>query len=373
MVNKRTGFGFVAILVFFSHFVVAAVYSQNSESPSDVREYRKLRQSVIEDIIDDLQDKDTLDGNWPNKHTRKVLASLGKLESKYRSADKSNLGADRPQNWSDYVSRETLIWEGIQKKMESFGSVHNKIIESLTDVDRELDKDKSLMKAFDSIVEETDLLLMAIDDAKELFTKLFPNKTMQKAGGMAIAKWVAADVGNGIKDTADFNQFIKLNWTALNRQWGLNKSFRQNVFKRDLPHKYIDMKIQTQELNKQISDINRSGQRLISPKLMTYSSFKELAEAKAYQSLEAGVDSALDDQIDDYQSVIETWDKVMEEWNDAMYDDHKGIAKYFQPGFSNSSNVFKLLQQWHNETTEQIEEVEDIREQLEDRANDLSK
>ena len=373
MVNKITGFGFLAIFVFFSHFVNSAVYSQDSTPPSDVRDYRKLRQSIIEDIIDDLQDDDTWDGNWPNKHTRKVMASLGRLESKYRSADKSNLGADKPQNWSDYVSRETLIWEGIQKKMESFGSVHNEIIGSLKYVDRELVLDNLLTKSFDSVVEETELLLTAFDDAKELFTKIFPNKTMQKAGGMAIATWVAADVGNGIKDTADFNQFIKLKWAALNRQWGLNKSFRQNLFTRDLPEKYQILEVQTKELNKKISDINRSGQRLISPKLMTYSSFKELAELKAYRSLEAGVDSALKDQIDDYQSVAETWAKKNKEWNDAMYNNHKGIAKYFQPGFSNSSGAYKLLVQWHNETTKQVEEVEDIRDQLEEREKELSK
>jgi hypothetical protein len=374
MVNKRTGFGFVATLVFFSHFVVAAVYSQNSEPPGDVREYRKLRQSIIQDIIDDLQDDDTLDGNWPNKHTRKVMASLGKLESKYRSADKSNLGADKPQNWSDYVSRETLIWEGIQKKMESFGSVHNKIIESLTDVDRELNSDKSLMKAFDSIVEETDLLLLAIDDFKEPFADVFPNGQVMKLTGMAISSLTEFDaIGSALKQTGDFLKYIKLNWAGLNRQYGLNKSFRQNIFQRDIPAKYIDMKMQAQELQKQISDIKRSGERLINPKLMTYSSFKELAEAKAYRELESGVDSALGDQIDDYQIVSEKWDSLMESWNDAMYEEHKGISAYFQPGFTNSSEVFKLLQQWHKEKQEAIEDVEEIDQLLRDRAKDLSK
>ena len=373
MVNKRTGFGFLAIFVFFSHFVIAAVYSQDSEPPSDVRDYRKLRQSIIEDIIDDLHDDDTLDGNWPNKHTRKVMASLGRLESKYRSADKSNLGADKPQNWSDYVSRETLIWEGIQKKMEAFGSVHNKIIEGLNDVDRELNSDKSLMKAFDSIVEETDLLLLAIDDFKEPFADVFPNGQVMKLTGKVISLTEFDAIGSALKQTGDFLKYIKLNWAGLNRQYGLNKSFRQNIFQRDMPEKYIDMKVQAQELQKQISDIKRSGERLINPKLMTYSSFKELAEAKAYRELESGVDSALGDQIDDYQIVSEKWNSLMESWDDAMYEEHKGISSYFQPGFTNSSEVFKLLQQWHKEKQEAIEDVEEIDQLLRDREKDLSK
>jgi hypothetical protein len=359
----------IALFVFSlltSSIVPATLFAESAE-PSEIRSYRSLRTSVMKTIVADLEDDESLPNNWQRHVTDKVFNEIDKVQAKYRTqihkAQSAGNAAAPLQEWFDWLSKEKLIWSGIKKELAVFANLHNEMLIGQVTIDGEIRSTGLLERFYDGSVNAADKLFEGVDVAIEVYND---SKFLRAINTLTKLASGNVDAGNlPFKDArSQLLQYLELVKTRnLVNLYITNRSLRQTMFERDLPARDNELKSITRSLDRQIDEMDRNGSRLIDRKLLSYNQLKFAVDISAFSNFEEECDAALKVQIQEFKRLEDAWDKMVDGWEAAMYTEHKGIARWLQPGFGNSAAVRRQLAEWYNKT-EQLKELAEATEDL---------
>jgi hypothetical protein len=356
-------------------FVTSAVQAQYDDPSRAIESYRTARDAVVKDILKDLQGNNEVSNNWPLSHINKIYEGIAKLQNEHNY---KVTGSTKPtahvQNWTDWVNREELIWGGINKELKSCAAIHNEIYEQRDRISSEIKKNRQVTKRYGSLAQRANLFFLKQKKIRKGYIKAGPFIEAIVTIGDKLVESVSIPNNGGAfsQFNNNFLAYLKLlDDVDLDiEEYERSLVIFKNTFSRDLKGAIEDLEIQTSNLNKKISKLETDGLRVINRKLVRYSGLKSAPEIKLYAEFDKACDNSLRESIKNYVELQSIWQEVVDDFNNEVYERHANIKDFFNDDYSNSSRVFRDLDEWYDEFEDQHNELLELKEQIMDKVED---
>ena len=363
------------LTVFFVwNFVASGVQAQYDDPSPAIKSYRTARDAVVEDILKDLRGNNKVSNNWPLSHINKIYKGIADLQNKQKKATGSTKPTAYVENWTEWVNREELIWDGINKELQSCAAIHNEIVEQRVRISSEIKKNRQVTKRYGTLAQRANSFFLKQDKIRKGYIKAGPFIEAIVTIGDKLLESVSIP-NNGGAFSQFNNNFIAYLKVLDDVDLDIEEYERsivifKNTFSRDLKGAIEDLEVQTSNLNKKISKLETDGLRVINRKLVRYSGLKSAPEIKLYADFDEECDKSLRESIKNYVELQSIWQEVVDDFNNEVYERHANLKDFFNDDYSNSSRVFMDLDEWYEDFEDQYNELLELKEQILDKVED---